>query len=178
MNSDTDNLMIEALLRKDQNVFSQIFTDDGSSTNITPEVENEAKEIFNTLFPDQNFENFIQRYKNNKMAETNDSSTICNKLAYDTSKRKMINIEPPRTKKSRSTDFDLIEFLKQRADNGHSIHFQSDFDLESELEALQEEQPKQSVTDSSLRKIARAITVLNSACSYRLLDIHSEKIIR
>lgn len=179
--------MVEALLLKDRNVFGSYFTVDGCIANIDPKVKQKADEIFkeaypgNTTFP--TFEAFYEEWKksrihdaNTDISETIPPSEICNRMTFDPSKREMVSVVGPRQKRNRPTEFDVYEFLSTRQESGCPIRFQSDLDLESDLEVLMEPQ-KNTVIDAGLRKIARALTVLNSSCSYRLLDVHSERII-
>ena len=182
---DTDEILVETLLTRDRNLFGQFFTLDGSSCNADPNMNTKAKEIFEEVNQDQSFEEFLEKWKKSKTVnintdnfETLPTSQICNKLAFDTSNKRMVNVFGPRKKKNKSSDFDLIEFLRLRQEhkNTYDIHFPSDLDLESDLEVFLEPQ-KVAVIDAGLRKIARALTVLNSSCNYRLLEIHSERVI-
>lgn len=180
----TIEYMVEALLRKDRNTFNYYFTDDSCDSNVDPAVRSRAEEIFKEIYPDKEFDEFLKEWKRNKLnnvsaedVETFSQSRICNKLTFDPSKREMISVLGPRQKKSRSTEFDVFEFLKTRQEIGCPIRFQSDVELEADLEVLMEPQ-KGTVIDAGLRKIARALTVLNSSCSYRLLDVHSERVVR
>lgn len=183
----THDSMAEALLLKDKNVFGNYFTKDGCIANMDPDVTEKAKNIFKTMYPDDatfpSFDVFYEEWKKSRthdastdISETSPPSQICNRLTFDPSKREMVSVLGPRQKKNRSTEFDVYEFLSMRQGSGCPIRFQSDVDLEPDLEVLMEPQ-KNTVIDAGLRKIARAVTVLNSSCSYRLLDVHSERIV-
>ena len=105
------------------------------------------------------------------------TSQIYSNLAFDPSKQKMVNIINPMKKRVKTSEFNAWDFLRTRLDSGIPIRFQSDIELEADLDILMEPE-KTSVIDSGLRKIARALTVLNSSCNYRILDVHSERVIR
>lgn len=177
----------EALLKKDKSLFGKYFTNDSCEANISPSEKEEAEKHFaefNEGSEFDNFESFLRAWKENKTHDVRDEnadsipqSSICSKLSFDPSRREMVSVLGPRTKRNRSTEFDVFEFLRSRHDSGCPIRFQTDVELEGDLEVLMEPQ-KYTVIDAGLRKIARALTVLNSACSYRLLDVHSERVVR
>lgn len=185
--SSTHEVMVAALLAKDKTVFGNYFTKDGCIANIDPSVKQKAQEMYKSLFPDditfKTFEVFYDEWKKSRthdastdISETSTPSQICNRLTFDPSKREMVSVVGPRMKKNRSTEFDVYEFLSVRQGSGYPIRFQSDMELEPDLEVLMEPQ-KNTVIDAGLRKIARALTVLNTSCSYRLLDVHSERMV-
>lgn len=179
--------IVQALLRKDRGLFGKYFTNDSCEANISPSEKDEAERIFSEFNDESqynNFESFLKAWKENKIhdvsQENTDSipqSSICSKLSFDPSRREMVNVLGPRTKRNRSTEFDVFEFLRSRHESGCPIRFQTDIELEGDLDVLMEPQ-KYTVIDAGLRKIARALTVLNSACSYRLLDVYSERVVR
>lgn len=187
--SFTIESMAKALLKKDKNVFGQFFTNGTCIGNVDSDTRERADKIFKEVFSDcsdssfNSFEDFLKEWKKNKIysvVEDYDSipqSDICNKFSFDPSKREMVSVVGPRRKKNPATEFDVYEFLKTRHESGCPIRFPSDVELEADLEVLMEPQ-KHAVVDAGLRKIARALTVLNSSCSYRLLDVHSERVIR
>lgn len=179
-------LMITILQKNNPNIFCVIFPEEARATNIAPNVTAEAERIFKEEFPDDDYTlDQLKTYWQERSKDTINgyaegvlpNSEICNQFAYDSSKGKNVYIYPPITKKKLSKEFDIFEFLKARQDNGYPIRFQSDADLEADLEVLLEPQ-KNLVIDAGLRKIARALTVLNSACSYRILDVQSERVVR
>lgn len=186
--ADVYEIMIEALLKENRSVFGNYFTKDGCEANLSPDVKERANQLFEKVYSNNddfaNFDDFLEKWKKSKIhsvstedAETLPASQICNKLSFDPSKREMVSVFGPRQKKTRSTEFDVFEFLKTRRESGHPLRFQSDIDLESDLEVLMEPQNNAAI-DIGLRKIARALTVLNQSCSYRLLDVHSERVVR
>lgn len=186
--ADVYEMMVEALLKENSNVFGNYFTNDGCESNVGPDVKAQADTIFKKVYSDNenfaSFDEFLDKWKRSKIhnintetVETLPASQICNKLSFDPSKREMVNVFGPRQKRTRSTEFDVFEFLKTRRDSGHPLRFQSDIDLEGDLEILMEPQNNAAI-DIGLRKIARALTVLNQSCSYRLLDVYSERVVR
>ena len=185
MDDTVDELVVQALLASHNDIFGQFFTEEGCISNVDPEVKKQAEEIFLTEYPDKNFEEFLNKWHNRSRSVNLEDenmipkSQICSNLAFDPKKRRMVNVLAPRNKKSRDTEFDIFDFLltRKESENCHPLRFQSDINLESDLEVLMEPQ-KHSVIDAGLRKIARALTVLNSSCSYRLLDVNSVRVIR
>lgn len=187
--SVTIDSMANALLKKDKNVFGQFFTNGTCIGNVDTQTRERAERIFKELFSDcsdtsfNSFDDFLKEWKKNNINsvyEEYDSipqSDICNKFSFDPSKREMVSVLGPRRKKNNATEFDVYDFLKTRHESGCPIRFPSDMELEADLEVLMEPQ-KHAIVDAGLRKIARALTVLNSSCSYRLLDVHSERVVR
>lgn len=187
MEEGTLATIVEGLLNKDQEIFKNYFTEGSCIANVDPQVKERAEEIYKEYNPNPslNLEELVEqwkKYKTNKRSFNEDDfpqSTICSSLAYNPSNRKHVMVFSPQKKKTQPKEFDVFEFLKAKkeSENYFPIRFQSDFDLEVDVEDLLEEQ-KTSVVDASLRKIARALTVLNQSCSYRLMDIYSEKVVR
>lgn len=188
--------MVRQLLAKDE-IFGKLFTCVYEYHNLQPEEQSKAQRIFQETFPTytHNLLRFhaqwiltnINKNLNPTAGETlnetnNDDLGLCPDLIYDPMSRRRIRpqVLPP-AKRRKLDKFDLSKFIRQKREQGE--YFELSMPDRSFVENLQDElnedKPRNDQkADVALNKIVQMCAVLNGSCSYRLLDLHSEKRIR
>lgn len=192
MDASIVETMAAALCQKHPDIFRQYFVTVEEPANVPPDVKAEAERIFQSMYAEQEctFENFYRRWQEVQLEKTADPiqptvvsppSQICNGLIFDPESRRFskTTVLPP-TRRRRKEEFDPYTFLVSKQQSGEAIALKLDTDAEDYLMtySMEEKSRKEAVADQALRKCAQAAAVLNAACSYRILDIHSERIIR
>lgn len=180
--------MVQMLLTKDE-VFNRYFTLVDAPQNLGKEAETKANRIFKETFPDypiKDFEMFYLNYLKDKTLEdmqiSNDviePNEICSKLAYDPSKRGLIRM--PRVNNSgrgKREKFNLGEFLKTKRENGdfYQLSVGDREMVENLMEDLSEDKPRNDQrADVALNRMVEMAAVLNGNCSYKIMELHSER---
>lgn len=93
--------------------------------------------------------------------------------------RRVTVVPPFRKRKRGKEEFNAVDFLlqKKKSNEGFSLKFQSDEDVQEELLAVKTTEKKKMslLTDGVLRKIAEQIELLNQLYDYRLLETCYER---
>ncbi|GBN68379.1 hypothetical protein AVEN_82732-1 [Araneus ventricosus] len=106
-------------------------------------------------------------------------SEICNKLAYDPSKRGFIKI--PRVSnygRGKREKFNLGEFLRTKRENGDYFQLSvGDREMvEDLLDELNEDKFRNDQrADVALNRMVEMAAVLNGNCNYKIMELHSER---
>ncbi|GIY42096.1 uncharacterized protein CDAR_405941, partial [Caerostris darwini] len=171
-------------------VFTKIFTELVSPPNLNMEELSKATETFEAIYPHKNFTEFIATYQAKKAADdvlfshytdpdTAPSSRICPRMAFDPLKRNFVSpIVIPARRRRKKEEFDVYKFFVEKDQNGEGIPLTiiPSVDDEDYFDMSHEEKNREdAIAGTRLRKIASLVTTLNTACSYRILDLHSER---
>lgn len=197
-----------ALRNINSKLFDKFFVLLLEPSNVEAELLEQARNIYKEKFSsirEDTFDDFLKQWCNFRLQTTSSefldvpdlsqsldvpnlsqsleepTSRICNTIAFDPgSKRYVKTTVVPPIKKRCKEEFNPHKFIMQKQKNGEAISLRIDTEIEDYLNNcdFEEKNKKYLLADQALRKIARAITVLNPTHSYRLMDIHSEKIVR
>lgn len=182
--------MVQTLKEKDE-VFKKLFQTCTDFVNLQPEEQEHAQTLFEQAFPnyeDKSIKRFYCRWvtkeldKNLNPNVTTESSEICpSTTIFDALQRKRISPQVlPHQKRRKPEKFDLSRFIRQRREDNQC--FELVVNQRKEVENLMYElvnNDEKSLFDQradlALNRIVEMCAILNRTCTYRLLELHSEK---
>lgn len=180
---------VHQLIEKDA-MFKKFFPSEESMGRInpTPEENEAAAQIFQEMFPDENFENFLQDFDaarrgqdSERVHEVSFDSPLCKgKGTYDPLKRGYVQVVGPRKRHQRE-EFDVFKFIRRKEEERDSYKMSIDQQCGDDgfLDvAFEDKRINDLVADQSLRKIARIVHILSEKHGYALLSCHSERRIK
>ena len=190
---------VNKLIEKDS-VFNKYFPLDLSlgRFNPTPQEEQRAVEVFQEMFPEENFEDFVDNFFRSAENRSNGRPDHCDEEVYEVSsfdspthpckrkgtydpvKRGYFNVMGPR-KKRRKEEFDVFQFIKRKEEERDSYKLSIDQQCGDDgyLDVtFEDKKTNDLLADQSLRKIARIVHILSDTTGYALLSCHSERRIR
>ncbi|GIY34537.1 uncharacterized protein CEXT_748901 [Caerostris extrusa] len=149
---DSDEHMVQQLCLLDP-VFKKIFTELVSPPNLNMEELSKDTETFEAMYPYKNFTEFIAMYQAKKAA---DDVLLSHYIDPESAPR--------------------VEYIHDQNVEGIPLTIIPSVDDEDYFDMSHEEKNREdAIAGTRLRKIASLVTTLNTACSYRILDLHSER---
>lgn len=191
-----DIVILNNLLQEDGDILRKFF-DVSSLVNkdFNSEIREQAKEIF-SKYSSKDFDIFmLQIYANINFAEQLKSDyrnsenvsiqTVpqrenCNNLIVNSMARQTINTCSFKNKKSKE-EFNPLKFLKDKRKNQNYcfLEFQSDDDIENELDEINNSLNKKRLdlqARTDLRRMSEHLEALNEMYDYVILNIYYDKI--
>lgn len=186
--------MVKVLLGKHE-VFRKLFQSCSEFVNLQPQEQSTAQQLFQETFPnyqDTNIQRFYCNWMHNELnknlnpgdavpTEPQPSEICPNTSIFDALQRKRINPQVlPHSKRRKQEKFDLSKFIRQRREDNQCFELSVNQakhveNLMYELLSSEEKPLLDQRADVALNRIVEMCSILNRTCTYRLLELHSEK---
>lgn len=144
-------------------------------TNITPEVREACKRVFETEYPDESFEDFVTPDETSE--DCLPEETPCNTSTFDPRVNSYYRLETTGLKRNRKQEFDIVQFLRRCEARGDLFRLTMD-DEDVYDDSWQDKRVVDMNADAQLRKLAEFIKILNQTFEYRIADVQGESRIR
>lgn len=192
--NNLDASRIHVLKQKHPTVFGPYFTPYGTLPNLNVNARHEAERIFNSLSPDESFDDFMVRYRRHMQSRKDGALGRLNAATQTTGEagpQTTSDAEHPVAETAPSIPsrvglplvqkaeekFDILKFLRQKDIHReyHCLKFQSDDETFDEVGMTLPEKNASQFASRMLREISEHVETLNKRNRYRLLDVRYEK---